>query len=457
MGFLMPANPAGRVQIPQPQIKLTINSESKPKVSYIVSDHHQLWLFTADHPSMASPSPSLNKSIPSNLRICTTCEGPMRGHTRVDRKYVCPPREKLVETLQQLLDEGHRDFVTSITKKHAIHLPSSPQISTPLASASLVERLRQRRPTQFPLADELEEIKPKIEESVSSVTSNLRRMINKVIDERREPHSPPRSPSLSSSDTTIPDTSSEGLPAIGPWNAQRLRDWSAPPDLDDLPPSERASLVPTLLIGSDGRTIREGSRAEAHFRAQAALEARGRHRGGTPYPHSPPASESLEEISVIHHQPDDRDYEGSGFHRVLRSVVASPAIMAIPVRSEDVARVRETATRHGLHTSVLEVIPRTPGGSSALPQIFRNALISNGEEKSHRDEDDRPIVVIGRDLTMTQRYVEMAQRGVMPGTVSYDQFGGPRLITMSQFMIMMAVMVILIFALFFFFFLWSGR
>lgn len=378
----------------------------------------------------------------------------MRGHSRVDRKYVCPPREKLIETLHQLADEGHRDFVASIARKHAIPMPVSSPPQTSVSSIPLIDRIRQRRPTPFPFADELEDIKPKIEESVSSVTSNLRRMINRVIDERRESYSPPRSPSVSSSDTTIPDTSSEGLPAVGPWNAQCRQEWSAPPDPDDgFLPSERASLVPTLLIGSDGRTIREGSRAEAHFRGQASVAARDRYRPSAPYPyfHSPPPSDSLEEISIIHHQSDDRDYEGSGFHRVLRSVAASPAIMAIPVRPEDVARVRETAARHGLHTSVLDVVPRTPGGSTALPRLFRHAL------KPHGDEDDRPIVVIGRDYAMTQRYVEMAQRGVMPGTVSHDQFGGPRLITMSQFIIMMTVMVVLIFSLFFFFFLWSGR
>ena len=383
----------------------------------------------------------------------------MRGHTRVDRKNVCPPREKLIETLRQLFDEGHQEFVASIARKHAIPIPFSPPPQTSISSIPLIERIRQRRPTPFPFADELEDIKPKIEDSVSSVTSNLRRMINKVIDERRVSYSPPRSPSISSSDTTIPDTSSEGLPAVGPWNAQRLQEWSAPPDPDGFLPSERASLVPTLLIGSDGRTIREGSRAEAHFRGQASLATRDRYRTSPTYPyfHSPPPSDSWEDISIIHHPSDDRDYEGSGFHRVLRSVVASPAIMAIPVRPEDVARLRETAARHGLHTSVLHIVPRTPGGSTALPRFFRNALISNRGDKLYGDEDDRPIVVIGRDRAMTQRYVEMAQRGVMPGTVSHDQFAGPRLITMSQFIIMMAVMVVLIFSLFFFFFLWSGR
>ncbi|KAJ3560463.1 hypothetical protein NP233_g10822 [Leucocoprinus birnbaumii] len=404
---------------------------------------------------MVSPSPSLGKSQPTNLRICSTCEGPMRGHSRVDRKYVCPPREKLTETLLQLWDEGHRDFVLTVAKKHDITFPPSShsQPVTPTPSTSLADRLvRHRKPTPFQIPEDLDELRPRIEGSVSSVTSNIRRMINKVIDERKEPNSPPRSePSLSSDDTTIPDTSSEGLPAVGPWNARQLQNWSNPPEVDDLP-SDRGSLVPTLLVGSDGQTIREGSRAEAHFRAQAALEERLRRQAITPYMHSPPPSESYEGISVIRLNESD-DYEGSGFHRVLRSVAASPAIMAIPVRPEDVARVRETASRQGLHTSVLEVVPRTPRGTSrALPQVFRDALINrtasmNSVTTMDSAEDDRPIVVIGRDPAMTQRYVEMAQRGVMPGTTAV--LTEPRAVTMTQLFLVMFFTVVLALSLFY--------
>ncbi|KAF5363524.1 hypothetical protein D9756_000157 [Leucocoprinus leucothites] len=411
---------------------------------------------------MVSPAPSISKSQHTNLRICSTCEGPMRGHSRVDRKYVCPPREKLLETLEQLWDEGHRDFVASIAKKHNTPFPPHQfPLTTPTAAASLADRLRQRKPTPFQLSDELDELKPKIEGSVSSVTSNIRRMINKVIDERKEPNSPSRSSSLSSDDTTIPDTSSEGLPAVGPWNAQRLQDWRNPQEPEELMQSERGSLVPTLLVGSDGQTIREGSRAEAHFRAQAQLEAKLRRQQETPYVHSPPPSESYEGISVIRPSSSEinhRDYDGSGFHRVLRSVAASPAIMAIPVRPEDVARVRETAARQGLHTSVLEVVPRTPRGTSrALPQVFRNALVKRSASMDtvtsvDSAEDDRPIVVIGSDLAMTRRYVEMAQRGVMPGRVVTDHLTEPpRLVTVPQLILVSVLTAIVMFSLFAFF------
>ncbi|KXN86120.1 hypothetical protein AN958_10487 [Leucoagaricus sp. SymC.cos] len=409
---------------------------------------------------MVSPSPSLHKSQPSNLRVCSQCDGPMRGHTRVDRKYVCPPREKLNETLQLLWEEGHRDFVLQIANK--LRISFSPLRTPPSTPApSLAERIRQRKPTPADLPDRLdeEERKPKIEGSISSVTSGLRRMISTVIENRANP---PQSPSLSSEDSSIPDTPSETLPAVGPWNAQHLQDWSSPAAPDDMPLSERGSLVPTLLIGSDGQTIREGSRAEAHFRAQAALEARLRRQqeqlDALRIPRAP-ASDNSQGLSVIPYDDNnDRDYEGSGFHRVLRSVMASPAIVAIPVRHEDVPRVQETAARQGLHTSVLEVIPKTPKGTSrALPQMLRNALVKRSASMSSISsaEDDRPIVVIGRDLAMTRRYVEMAQRGVMPGTVSVDQdlLHAPRMITMAQLITVSFFTVILAWGIFYFFLL----
>lgn len=226
-----------------------------------------------------------------------------------------------------------------------------------------------------------------------------------------------------------------------------------------MPHSERGSLVPTLLIGSDGQTIREGSRAEAHFRAQAALEARLRRQQEERHDwEASVTGDSYEGLSVIQLNTSshgEQDYDGSGFHRVLRSVMASPAIMAIPVRPEDVPRIQETAARQGLHTSVLEVVPRTPRGTSrALPQMFRNALVRSSGSVLSVDsaEDDRPIVVIGRDLAMTQRYVEMAQRGVMPGTV-VAELNTPRVVTVPQLIFISFFTVILAFSFFVFFFL----
>jgi hypothetical protein len=218
-----------------------------------------------------------------------------------------------------------------------------------------------------------------------------------------------------------------------------------------MPQSDRSSLVPTLLIGSDGQTIREGSRYEAHFRAQIALDAKlQRQREQQGFLKEIPHEDFSAELSVIHldnTDNNDEHYEGSGFLRVLRSVMASPAIVALPVRPEDIPRVQETAARQGLFTSVLEVVPRTPKGTSrALPQALRNSLIRRGSVNSvDSAEDDRPIVVIGRDQATTRRYVEMAQRGAISGvmTTEHDILNAPRLVTLNQ-LIFISVLTVLL-------------
>jgi hypothetical protein len=86
--------------------------------------------------------------------------------------------------------------------------------------------------------------------------------------------------------------------------------------------------------------------------------------------------------------------------------------------------------------------------------MFRNALVRSSGSVLSVDsaEDDRPIVVIGRDLAMTQRYVEMAQRGVMPGTV-VAELNTPRVVTVPQLIFISFFTVILAFSFFVFFFL----
>jgi len=104
----------------------------------------------------------------------------------------------------------------------------------------------------------------------------------------------------------------------------------------------------------------------------------------------------------------------------------------VRVRPEDIPRMQETAAHQGLHTSVLDVVRRTPSGTPPLlsPLIRGNTPLSSVSG----EEDNRPFLVIGRDQQMTQGYVEMAQRGVMPGTIAADQemMSAPRLITATQ-------------------------
>lgn len=300
----------------------------------------------------------------------------------------------------------------------------------------------------------------------TSVAGSLRRILSVVIDQQPSPlRSPPRSRSpspISRPGPDVPIAHPDDLPAVGPWNAQRRKEWVTPPAITEMPEGDSASLVPTLLIDSDGHTIREGSRAEAHFRAQAAFEARQRFQQQRQRTSAlRPLYEdegSVQALSVVHVDDDDNDYEGSGFLRVLRSVMVSPVIVAIPVRYEDIPRVQETAARQGLHTSVLDVLPRNPGVAiRILPQALRNSFIKRTiTTKSVNSEDDnRPIVVIGRDREMTQRYVEMAQRGIMPGTIALDRemLSAPRLITMTQLIFISFFTVALAWTLFFFFLL----
>lgn len=385
----------------------------------------------------------------------------MRGHTRVNRKLVCPPPEKINETLHQLWEEGHQEFVLSITRKLGISFTPLPSPPISPGPPTLAQRLRQRRPTPIPF-DNQEEEKPRIHDSGTSVAGSLRRMLSVVIDNRA---SPPRSTSPSRSITPVPSdvpvTHPCNLPSVGVWDADRRKQLNAPPEPEELSGSDRGSMVPTLLIGSDGQTIREGSRAEAYFRAQAALEARmqqQRQQQQSPLRPLHPVDSSLPALSLLHVEDDDKGddyYEGSGFLRVLRSVVASPAIVAIPVRPEDIPRVQETAARQGLYTSVLNVISRTSTpGSRTSPFVGSRPLIRR-KSSLNSDEADLPIVVIGRDQAMTQRYVEMAQRGVMPGTIAMDQdmLSAPRLITTTQLIFIPLFTVIIAWSLFFFFLL----
>ncbi|KAF9448992.1 hypothetical protein P691DRAFT_590811 [Macrolepiota fuliginosa MF-IS2] len=412
-------------------------------------------------------SPQSSDSQNAALRTCTTCLGPMRGHRYLDRKKVCPTPKEEREILRQLWNEGHHGFVRGITQTKGIpfeslhSLPSppiSPEPSTPRRRTSTPTNLR-IRPSSSSLVGK--EAKPTQGGPRTSVVGSLRRILSVVVD---QPPTPLLSPSRSRSPTPPHDVLSvhpNDLPAVGPWNEQRRKEWDASPDAKELPTKKRASLVPTLLVGSDGQTIREGSRAEAVYRAQAAREAELERRRTQQDTDILPFLPEDDEVSIFHHDIDDTDegsYEGSGFLRVLRSVMVSPVIVAIPVRPEDIPRVQETAARQGLHTSILDVIPRTPRGTTRmLPVALRNSLIRRTSTmNSFKNEgDNRPIVVIGRDREMTQRYVEMAQRGVMPGTISLDRdvLSTPRLITVSQLIFISLFTVLLAWILFFLFLL----
>ncbi|XP_006456834.1 hypothetical protein AGABI2DRAFT_122723 [Agaricus bisporus var. bisporus H97] len=399
---------------------------------------------------MSSPSSSSDRSPHTGPKVCTACDGPMRGHTRVNRKIVCPTPEKMNQTLHQLWDEGHQEFVLSIAKRQ--NIPFTLFLSPPVSPSppTLAQRLRQRRPLPHHLKDDDE--KSTTSDGVS-VAGSIRRMLSVVIDKRSNPRrdpSPTHSVIPPRSDIDVPTYE---LPSVGIWDADKRKQLSVPPELEDFQGSERGSMVPTLLIGSDGETIREGSRAEAHFRAQAALDARLHQRQPHPlqqaaFPeHVPLGNHTIMGHSVIQVDEDESTdtgyYEGSGFLRVLRSVVASPAIVALPVRPEDIPRVRETATRQGLFTAVLP-----PNGS----RISLLGVDSFTERKINEDSN-LPIVVIGRDPVMTQRYVEMSQRGVMPDTIAmnHDTTNAPRLITTTQLIFIPLFTVIIAWLLFFLF------
>ncbi len=377
----------------------------------------------------------------------------MRGHTWQgpvgNRKLICPPPERVKEILLQLWDEGHQDFVREIIRKRGITTVSLPSPPISPQSSPSAERLRKRLPTpanlrSLPQPELIEETKIlRAEGSRTSVVSGLRRMLSAVMEQpERVLRSPSRSPTPTPSSTApdIPIARPEHLPAVGPWSVQRRQEWKAFPKLEEMPSDDRDILVPTLLVGSDGRTIREGSRAEAHFRARAAQEAlhpphqqqlpqqpqqpQRRHSSTNKLSSAPPGSA----ISVI--EAGNNEEGNNAFDRVLRSNMEIPTIMVVRVRPEDIPRMQETAAYQGLHTSVL--VRRTPSGTPPL----LSPLIRGGTPMSsvNGEEDTRPFLVIGRDQQMTQGYVEMAQRGVMPGTIATDRemTSAPRHITVAQ-------------------------
>jgi hypothetical protein len=346
-------------------------------------------------------------------------------------------------------DEGHQEFVLSIARRQ--NMSFSPFLSPPASPSppTLAERLRQRRPLPHHMNDD--DDRSSINDGIS-VAGSLRRMLSAVIDKQSNPPRPrsPTNSEITSSEADVPTTHPLELPSVGIWDANKRKQLSVPPEPDEFHGSDHGSMVPTLLVGSDGQTIREGSRAEAHFRAQAARDAR-KQRQPHPlqqetYPETIPLGDHsiMMGPSLIQVDEDESTdtgyYEGSGFLRVLRSVVASPAIVAIPVRPEDIPRVQETAARQGLYTAIL------PSNSSrAYP------LGVNGRKIS--EDSNLPIVIIGRDPVMTRRYVEMSQQGIMPDPppMTHDMTNAPRLITTTQLIFIPLFTVVIACSLFFLF------
>lgn len=285
----------------------------------------------------------------------------MRGHTMGENGRVCPSREKILEVLRGFCHEGNEDFALSIAQE--LGLPFNPPLPLPasLISTIPVDNRRQRTVSKpdRPLPKEEEEQKPKIE-NLETVAVG----------------SPPRVP---------PDISPESLPMVGMWNTERPPGTAVIP----APPVEKEpSQEPTLLVGSDGETVRHGPAYEYWMRRTNGRLGQ-RIRQPTPLPDVISLySEETDEILS-----DEGSTGGNQRLNVLRNFMRRQSlVVTIPVHSRDILRVRQAVARQDIHIEVI------------------NSISGN----------ELPLAVIGGDPAVIRQYVNTIQRGSMPDVNAVD-------------------------------------
>lgn len=222
-------------------------------------------------------------------RTCTKCKGPMKGHTTDgNRKRVCPSTKKTQETpngpsesegYKQGAQSKARRFQQSFGPPPALHISSGPPTST------------QHRLRQGPLlngVDEEEDEKPIIEGRARSVS--------------RVP----------------PDALLHTLPRVGTWDPGRR---FGNPGAPGLPVRRDEYSAPTLLVDSDGQTIRHGLAYEYW---------RGRTQG------RPDIEAAIDNSARCDHT----------------------ANILYSVRTQDIPRILEEVARQGLPVIIFDSAPR---------------------------------------------------------------------------------------------------
>ncbi|KAF8897943.1 hypothetical protein BD779DRAFT_1796487 [Infundibulicybe gibba] len=193
------------------------------------------------------------------------------------------------------------------------------------------------------------------------------------------PPSPPTSPppkKLSRTPPALgpPQYVAPEAPQQGAWR-RRNPNWTQKSPQRARFPSPAGSLVPTVLVDEDGRTIKDTELTDNEFDAL-----------------------------------DDVD-DGIGLGRLTE--LSRPVVSIFDTKREDISHIRETAARLGVHSAV----------------VHRGAAVGIARERSW-------WVVLGQNAGLVGEVVD-AQQGGMPGVIASDaEMAAPlRMVTFVQLVI----------------------
>ncbi|EKM79846.1 hypothetical protein AGABI1DRAFT_113113 [Agaricus bisporus var. burnettii JB137-S8] len=255
-------------------------------------------------------------------RTCRVCKGSTRGHVVVDGQRVCPSEEEMKQILYQVWAEGYHRFAEMTARKLGLSLDISPK--------RILERLRVERG--------------------------------------------------SSSQRGLEDEEPAYLPPVGIWDPENVRRLRPDENSDGVELLDAPGGAPTLLVDSEGMTIRSGPAYEywsqrGNFDISSILETR---ESSSPLAISS-SSDSLGEASS-----GRSSGIGSRFLDILRGLRSKLSTVTIPVHPSNIAVVQEAAAHGGFRTMIIE-----PSSSK-----------------------DLPLVVIGRSPSSLTQYVDAVKAHV---------------------------------------------
>ncbi|KAK2465936.1 hypothetical protein APHAL10511_001577 [Amanita phalloides] len=219
---------------------------------------------------------------------------------------------------------------------------------------------------------------------------------------------PPHPQSVKTNDASTP-RSALVIPETGPWHWRNPNFVEKPP-MPPPPPrpsSPSGSFVPTVLVDSEGRTIRARSKSNSDFNSSGGMRSVGT-----------TSSMLMDRLALM----------------------SKPVVSIFNTKYEDIPRIQSTADRLGFHTGVVH---RTLDTDARLLDTVEKEEDENDVKvdvayaRAQRRKKLRPQreaswwLVLGQNKATVQQVIDSQQRG-LPGAIAStgEMMEGPRMVTL---------------------------